>query len=771
MRKLIHSLILFLALIFNSFLVFSQDEKQRINNLYSFAKLYGYVRFFYPGDECANLDWDKFSYYAIKEIETAKNNKELEKKLKDVFYPIAPGIEIFASNSNYDTNALLKKILPPDTAGFFPVTWLHFGYGADARNPLYTSVRTNRKDLRPISTDNWGSVYKKLDAVDLKNKEIKISAYAKTHVKNKNGAGHLWLRVNNNDGTTGFFDNMEDRPIRLDEWNKYEIQCEVTDKAASVNFGGYLEGDGQIWIDDFRLYYKEKDSWIPVPIENGNFEKGLLNERPHEWKMLLKEDENEEIFAYEISDEFVIEGNQSVKIKSLHKPAVLPFNEHANFDDFFIKDIGNSLSCAVPNVLYGNERNTFPTADTVRIKGIEKEIIKINIDSTPDLYVRLSGIVKCWNIFKHFYPYHDVIKTDWENELKPTIEQALNKSDNDSYKKLIEKFTSKLYDSHIGIFSNLSDEEKFVPPINWGWIENSLVITESLDSTLPIRKGDLVVTINDVPVNDALRDEEQYISASSDGWLKFIAVNKLKANPINTKLNLTIRNEEGNLYKVSLDCTPQNSKLHDNNIHYIKNKKLNDDIYYLNITKLTHDEINELLPDIKASKGIICDLRGYPRGKPDFIRYLLNIKDTSTHWMGVPKIIYPDYKPIGYDYSGWEMIPDTVNHISSKIVFLIDAKAISYAESYLSFIENYKLGTLIGQPTAGTNGNVNYFSIHGNLTIRFTGMKVLKHNGSRHHGIGIQPNIYAEPTINGIRNGRDDVLEKAIDYLEKEIAY
>jgi hypothetical protein len=31
--------------------------------------------------------------------------------------------------------------------------------------------------------------------------------------------------------------------------------------------------------------------------------------------------------------------------------------------------------------------------------------------------------------------------------------------------------------------------------------------------------------------------------------------------------------------------------------------------------------------------------------------------------------------------------------------------------------------------------------------------------------VGIQPDVFVEPTIEGIRAGRDEVLEKALEYL------
>jgi C-terminal processing protease CtpA/Prc len=101
-------------------------------------------------------------------------------------------------------------------------------------------------------------------------------------------------------------------------------------------------------------------------------------------------------------------------------------------------------------------------------------------------------------------------------------------------------------------------------------------------------------------------------------------------------------------------------------------------------------------------------------------------------------------------------------------VFLTDGRAISYAESFMSFIEHYKLAEIVGQPTAGTNGNVNPFVLPGGFTVIWTGMKVVKHDGSQHHLIGIQPTIPMKRTIQGIREDRDEFLEKAIGVIKQQ---
>jgi C-terminal processing protease CtpA/Prc len=194
---------------------------------------------------------------------------------------------------------------------------------------------------------------------------------------------------------------------------------------------------------------------------------------------------------------------------------------------------------------------------------------------------------------------------------------------------------------------------------------------------------------------------------------------------------------------------------------------LDDSTIYLNLDIISMNKINELSPELKTSKAIICDLRGYPNSNIyDFFAQLLQFDDTTTAWMQIPLIAHPDRERIvDYDKYDWkEFMKFKEPYLGDKnIIFIVNGHAISAAESLLGYIEGYNLATIIGQPSAGTNGNVNKFKLGGGYSISFTGMKVLKHDGSQHHGIGILPDIYMEKTIKGVKEGRDEFLEKAIE--------
>lgn len=195
---------------------------------------------------------------------------------------------------------------------------------------------------------------------------------------------------------------------------------------------------------------------------------------------------------------------------------------------------------------------------------------------------------------------------------------------------------------------------------------------------------------------------------------------------------------------------------------------LDNDVVYLNLDILPLDSIKALLPRLQQSRAIIADLRGYPNGNHELITHLLSTKDTK-EWMHVPQIVYPDRDRLeNYKSFGWSLKPQKPYLGDKKVVFITDGSAISYAESYMGFIEGYRLATIVGQPTAGTNGNINQFQLPGGYFITFTGMKVKKHDGSPLHGVGILPDVYVEKSLKGVKEGRDEFLEAALRLANEE---
>ena len=84
----------------------------------------------------------------------------------------------------------------------------------------------------------------------------------------------------------------------------------------------------------------------------------------------------------------------------------------------------------------------------------------------------------------------------------------------------------------------------------------------------------------------------------------------------------------------------------------------------------------------------------------------------------------------------------------------------------MGYVRDYKLGTIIGGTTAGANGNIANVSLRGGFVMTLTGMRVTQHDGKTpYHTMGVSPDIPMEPTLAGIRAGRDELLVRALAAL------
>ncbi len=440
------------------------------------------------------------------------------------------------------------------------------------------------------------------------------------------------------------------------------------------------------------------------------------------------------------------------------------FNYQPNFGTLITREIDDGIYCQVPIVLFCNENSTYPKADAFLLSNLKEQLEKCQIKA-ENLTFRLGNIINVYNVFQHFYPYFDVVRIDWDNEFEKALLRCYSDKTGNDHQITLQKFTAPLKDGHIRILK-LFGNANYAPQISWEWIENQLVITTVYDSTINVKVGDIITNINGQRSDEYFKEIYSRISAGTDGWLNFRAKTLSLIGDQDSKLIVSIDNKSIELIRNKLlksDIEDPNNKE--------DYKKLDDSTYYINLNMIMMDTITKLIPQLEKSKAIICDLRAYPNKNDEFIRHLLKSDDTTKAWMQVPLIIFPDHlNTIGFEKYNWidRMKPQKPHLGDKKIVFIISGRTISWGESIMGYIDGYKLGVIIGQPSAGTNGNINRFALAGGYTIFFTGMKVVKHNGSQHHGIGIIPDVYVEKTIKGIIEGRDEFLEKAIEIAKKK---
>jgi C-terminal processing protease CtpA/Prc len=102
------------------------------------------------------------------------------------------------------------------------------------------------------------------------------------------------------------------------------------------------------------------------------------------------------------------------------------------------------------------------------------------------------------------------------------------------------------------------------------------------------------------------------------------------------------------------------------------------------------------------------------------------------------------------------------------VVILINEISQSQAEYTTMAFRSAPNVTVIGSTTAGADGNVSPISLPGNIRTMISGLGVYYPDGTQTQRVGILPDIEVKPTIEGIREGRDELLEKAMEIIGEE---
>ncbi len=435
--------------------------------------------------------------------------------------------------------------------------------------------------------------------------------------------------------------------------------------------------------------------------------------------------------------------------------------------DLLRADLPGGVSCVVPRVLYTNARGN------LRLRNFAG---KLPAASAEERSVRLAAVVIAWNVLQHFYPYFDVVHSDWPQALTTALKSAATDEGPIPFLSTLRRMIAALHDGH-GRVVITTGTDAIQSAVGWDWIEGRLVLTDvSHVSDATIRRGDAVIAINGQPAKDALAAAEAEISSATPQWLLARALGTglhynqplgaLGEGPKSEPLILDVEpfRTSAPVPKVSLQRKPVRPAAEPRPQPI---SEVNPGIFYVDVTRAKDDDFKAILSQLENARGLVFDMRGYPNGEMgiDFLRYLSREPMKSAPML-IPIVSYPDHRITDFDRSGeWTLSPLTP-YLGAKKVFLTNGRAISYSETIMAIVEHYRLGEIVGGPTAGTNGNTNPFAVPGGYQITWTGMKVLKHDGSQHHGVGIGATLPVARTQAGVADGRDEVLERALSLLK-----
>lgn len=404
-------------------------------------------------------------------------------------------------------------------------------------------------------------------------------------------------------------------------------------------------------------------------------------------------------------------------------------------------------------------------AQKAKLDALDKVLatIEAGTETVSRAQAHADGIA-AWSVARHFYPYWDTVKLDWEATLRAWLAAQPQVQTRAALRDQLRRLTAPLDDGHVGI-ADFSDKTPraflsiSIRPVGEQWVVDASRIPEQ------VQPGDVIMAVHGKPAK-AWFDERLALLSGSPHHKRWRMRLELLAGPRDATVALKLLRGKRSV-EVTLPYTatqfmqgPRPAAIHE----------VRPGIHYLDITRFDKAAFDKALESLKGAKGIIFDARGYPgRDAVSLVPYWLTGEDPA-QWMFVPRYDKPFAQSTAAWSIGWQAQRNPALEKPVKVL-LTDGRTISYAESLAAYFPAQKTGAMVGERTAGANGNVARATLPSGMSFFFSSMRVTLHDGTTSlHAQGIAPDEPASPTVEGIRAGRDEILEHAIRHIERRAA-
>jgi C-terminal processing protease CtpA/Prc len=198
-------------------------------------------------------------------------------------------------------------------------------------------------------------------------------------------------------------------------------------------------------------------------------------------------------------------------------------------------------------------------------------------------------------------------------------------------------------------------------------------------------------------------------------------------------------------------------------------RMLEGNIGYMDLGRIASlQEFERAFEALRHADGLVVDIRGYPGFMVQLaLSARLSDQPVKSAIFEIPVVSGYARLEQGWNSGQYEVQPDPNKRYSGPVAVLINEKTFGGSEDVCVYLKNAGRVTFVGGTTAGCNGNRTWLSLPGGGRLWFTGMRVKFGDGSRFQNIGIVPDVPAAPTVDGVKAGRDEVMEKGLEVLRR----
>jgi len=394
--------------------------------------------------------------------------------------------------------------------------------------------------------------------------------------------------------------------------------------------------------------------------------------------------------------------------------------------------------------------------------------------TNPDAGFRLLSLYRYWNMIHYFFPYRHLTDQKWDTVLEEYIPKFINAKDKLAYELTAAQVIGEVDDTHANLWggrekTNALRGTRFAA-FKAEFVANQLVVVDyfnpEFSGLAKVKIGDVITHVNGKTITSLVDSLKPYYPASnSAARFRDMSIDLLRSPGNTIALNYL---SEGQKRQVNVPTYERKDlrmyhwyKVDSNQKCY---KLLPGNIGYITLANIKQEDVAEIKKAFKETKGIIIDIRNYPN---TFVPFSLGSYFVTEPTSFVKFTTGNPDNPGEFVFREGAKITSDNNKYKGKLVVLVNENSQSQAEYTAMAFHSIKNCTIVGSTTAGADGNVSSIVLPGGLRTMISGIGVYYPNGKETQRVGIVPEIVVKPTIKGIKNGKDEVLERAIKVINE----
>lgn len=691
--------------------------------------------------------------------------------------------------------------------GGWPPSTLHFDDAV-----VHGGEGAARLERDAASEGTFTTLTKQLP-IDFDGKWLELRGFLRT--EDIVGYTGLWMRE---DGPNGMlrFDNSRNRGLNgTNDWTECSLRLPLDAAARNLVFGVLIDGQGRAWADDLQLLIDG------VPISQAPMRETMetVFDRDHDF------DAGSGIDVTSLTAAQV--GNVSLLARvwgflKYHHPAIAAGERHWDYDLFRVlpavlavddreacnqvlarwvaevgepaprdsaawepqdvhlqprlawigdaallgPDLSRSLQLVRERRFAGDAQFYVTQTPGIGNPVFDRELAYPD-QPLPDPGYRILAATRLWNIVEYWFPYRDLIDGEWTSVLSEFLPRLVAAATRDDYRLEMMAMIARIGDTHANLWSSLDVRPPRGDgswPVDLRFVEGRMVVSAFADSLLGpasgLAIGDVIAAVDGKLVDGLIEAWSPYYCASNQAVLWRDIALALSRGDGDSELIIERNGEPRTLVVPRSIPSRGHAVTHDRPGAAFQ--RLSPEAGYLKLSSFHIQDVDGYLEQAAGTRGLVIDIRNYPSEfavfalggrlvgeKTSFARFTVGDLENPGAFTWTPPI---EIEPVSPGYAG-------------RVAILVDEVSQSQAEYTAMALRANGRAVVVGSTTAGADGNVSRIPLPGGLRTMISGIGVFYPDKTPTQRVGIVPDVVAVPTIAGIREGRDEVLEAGLRHI------